>query len=97
MRFRHLDDDFVRAARQQDFLRQAKGQVGLGKALDERDELLGIFTKYSESDLATASDATMFGLIKLGYEASKVPVRQIPFPPTAARRGRVADRLAGRR
>jgi LCP family protein required for cell wall assembly len=82
VRFRHLDDDFVRAARQQDFLRQAKGQVGIAKALDERDELLSIFSKYTESDLANASDATMFGLIKLGYEASKVPVRQIPFPPT---------------
>ena len=82
VRFRHLDDDFVRAARQQDFLRQAKGQVGLAKALDERDELLSIFSKYTESDLATASDATMFGLIKLGYEAAQVPVRQIPFPPT---------------
>ena len=82
VRFRHLDDDFVRAARQQDFLRQAKDQVGIAKALDERDELLSIFSKYTESDLAHASDATMFGLIKLGYAASKVPVRQIPFPPT---------------
>jgi len=87
VRFRHLDDDFVRAARQQDFLRQAKGQAGLAKALDERDELLSIFSKYTESDLATASDATMFGLIKLGYEASKVPVRQIPFPRTARGEG----------
>ncbi len=82
VRFRHLDDDFVRAARQQDFLRQAKGQVGVAKALDERDELLSIFSKYTESDLANASSATMVGLIKLGYEASRVPVRQIPFPPT---------------
>ena len=87
VRFRHLDDDFVRAARQQDFLRQAKGQVGLAKALDERDELLSIFSKYTESDLADASDATMFGLIKLGYEASQVPVRQIPFPPTVRGEG----------
>ena len=87
VRFRHLDDDFVRAARQQDFLRQAKGQVGLAKALDERDELLSIFSKYTESDLASASDATMFGLIKLGYEASQVPVRQIPFPPTVRGEG----------
>ncbi len=82
VRFRHLDDDFVRAARQQSFLRQAKSQVGLAKALDERDELLSIVSKYSESDLADASDATMFGLLKLGYEASQVPVQQIPFPPT---------------
>ena len=87
VRFRHLDDDFVRAARQQDFLRQAKDQVGLAKALDEREELLRIFAKYTESDIADASDATMFGLIKLGYEASQVPVRQIPFPPTVRGEG----------
>ena len=34
VRFRHSDSDFVRAARQQDFLRQAKGQFSL--SLDPR-------------------------------------------------------------
>jgi LCP family protein required for cell wall assembly len=82
VRFRHLDDDFVRAARQQDFLRQAKQQIGLSQAFGDRNELLSIFSHYSESDLASASDATIFGLMKLGYEASKVPVREVPFPPT---------------
>ena len=33
VRYRHFDNDLVRAARQQDFLRQAKDQVGVGKHL----------------------------------------------------------------
>ena len=33
VRFRHLDNDFVRAARQQNFLGQAKDQIGVGQAL----------------------------------------------------------------
>jgi hypothetical protein len=82
VRFRHLDDDFVRAARQQDFLRQAKGQIGVSKALGDRRALLKIFSDYSESDLAGASDAEIFGLLKLVYASSKHPVRQVPFPPT---------------
>ena len=85
VRFRHLDDDFVRAARQQDFLRQAKGQIGVAKALGDRKALLKIFSDYSESDLANASDATLFGLIKLTYAASRQPVRAVPFPPTQRR------------
>ena len=87
VRFRHLDDDFVRAARQQDFLRQAKGQVGLAQGARRARRAAGDLQRYSESDLASASDATMFGLLKLGYEASKVPVRQIPFPPTVRGEG----------
>jgi len=36
VRFRHADDDLVRAARQQDFLRQAKDQIGLGAIFGDR-------------------------------------------------------------
>ena len=85
VRFRHLDDDFVRAARQQDFLRQAKGQISATKALGDRDALLKIFSDYAESDLADASTAEKFGLLKLAYASSKHPVRQVPFPPTERR------------
>ena len=45
MRFRHSDSDFVRAARQQDFLRQAKGQFSLSSILGDRKELLRIFSQ----------------------------------------------------
>src|SRR3954451_16013702 len=43
VRFRHLDTDFVRASRQQDFLSQAKDQLGLGRIFSDRRSLLKIF------------------------------------------------------
>ena len=40
VRFRHEDTDLVRAARQQDFLRQAKQQIAASKLIDNRDQLI---------------------------------------------------------
>ncbi len=85
VRFRHLDDDFVRASRQQDFLRQAKGQIAVSQAIGDREALLKIFADYSESDLADASNAKIFGLLKLVYASSRHPVQEVPFPATERR------------
>ncbi len=49
VRFRHLDDDFVRAARQQSYLEQAKLQVGVGRLFSDREELLRIFGRYTQT------------------------------------------------
>ena len=43
VRFRHTDSDIVRNARQQDFIRWAKDQYGVGNILANRDKLLRIF------------------------------------------------------
>ena len=80
VRFRHEDSDFVRAARQQEFLRQAKAQVGIGKLISDRRELLRIFGAYTETDIAKGSDAEVLGLLKLAYESSKQPVTEVRFP-----------------
>jgi LCP family protein required for cell wall assembly len=80
VRFRHLDDDFVRAARQQDFVRQLKTQVGVGKLFDDRRELLKIFGHYIQTTLAARSNARQLGFIKLVIEASKNPVTEVRFP-----------------
>jgi polyisoprenyl-teichoic acid--peptidoglycan teichoic acid transferase len=79
VRYRHTDDDFVRAARQQEFLRQAKDQIGLGKVFGDRDELLRIFGRYTQTDIARNNDAAILRLLKLGYESSKHPIREIRF------------------
>lgn len=81
VRFRHLDDDFVRAARQQDFLRQLKAQVGIGQLWGDRRELLKIFGRYTQTDIARGSNAKVLGFIKLVVEAAKSPVTEVPFPP----------------
>ena len=77
--YRHTDDDFVRAARQQEFLRQAKDQIGLGKVFGDREELLRIFGRYTQTDIARNNDAAILRLLKLGYESSKHPIREIRF------------------
>jgi LCP family protein required for cell wall assembly len=79
VRYRHTDDDFVRAARQQEFLRQAKDQIGLGKVFGDREELLRIFGRYTQTDIARNNDAAILRLLKLGYESSKHPIREIHF------------------
>ncbi len=80
VRYRHEDSDFVRAARQQEFLRQAKEQIGLGKLFGDRKELLRIFGSYTQTDISDSNDAAILRLIKLAYESSKRPLTEIRFP-----------------
>jgi polyisoprenyl-teichoic acid--peptidoglycan teichoic acid transferase len=79
VRYRHTDDDFVRAARQQDFMRQAKDQIGLGRVFGDRNELLKIFGQYTDTDIARDNDAAILRLIKLAYESSKNPIHEVKF------------------
>jgi polyisoprenyl-teichoic acid--peptidoglycan teichoic acid transferase len=78
VRFRHLDDDFVRAARQQSYLQQAKSQVGVGRLFSDREELLRIFGRYTQTDIT--SEEAILRLLRLVYEASKTPIREVRFP-----------------
>ncbi len=80
VRFRHTDSDFVRAARQQEFLRQAKEQIGLGKLFGDRQGLLKIFGRYTQTDIAQNNDKAILRLLKLAYESSKTPLAEIQFP-----------------
>ena len=80
VRYRHADSDFVRAARQQEFLRQAKEQIGLGRLFGDRKELLKIFGRYTQTDIADSNDAAILRLLKLAYESSKTPLTEIRFP-----------------
>jgi len=84
VRYRHTDSDFVRAKRQQTFLGQAKEQFGLGKIFGDREELLKIFGRYTQTDIAQNNDAAILRLLKLAYESSKTPLTEIPFPATDA-------------
>jgi LCP family protein required for cell wall assembly len=77
VRFRHADDDLVRAARQQDFLRQAKDQIGLGRLFGDRKELLRIFGRYTDTDLK--SNSAILRLLKLAFESSGHPIREVRF------------------
>jgi polyisoprenyl-teichoic acid--peptidoglycan teichoic acid transferase len=77
VRFRHEDDDLVRSARQQDFLRQAKDQIGLGQLFGDRKELLKIFGRYTDTDLRSRN--AILRLLKLAFESSGHPIREVHF------------------
>jgi LCP family protein required for cell wall assembly len=78
VRYRHFDTDLVRAARQQQFLADAKDQIGVGKLFSDRKALLKIFGAYTQTDI-NDGDAIL-RLIKLAVEAAQNPVQEIRFP-----------------
>ena len=77
VRFRHEDTDIVRSARQQDFLRQAKAQIGIRKLIENRDELFEIFADNTQSDINGRKE--VLSLIKLALASAKHPIREVHF------------------
>ncbi|MGI8460428.1 MAG: LCP family protein, partial [Solirubrobacterales bacterium] len=77
VRFRHDDNDLVRAARQQSFLREARAKVPPLELLKQRDEFIDIFTKYTTSDIDSA--VAMIDVINLFIDLRDAPVRRIEF------------------
>ncbi len=80
VRFRHLDSDIVRAARQQDFIRWAKDQFSISKLLAERDRLLRIFGKHSTLDKDLQSLDGLLNLFNLVLNSDASTIHQVPFP-----------------
>jgi LCP family protein required for cell wall assembly len=81
VRYRHEDNDLVRAARQQSFLREARQRVPASTLLDERDELIDIFTKYTDSDIQET--AQLVDLFKLMIGARGAQINRIEFRTTS--------------
>ncbi len=86
VRYRHGDNDLVRAARQQDFLRQAKDAAGvrrlLSGGLGEKRHLLQVFSRYFRVDESLRSNKQVLSLLKLAiFLGAKNPkVNQVKFP-----------------
>jgi LCP family protein required for cell wall assembly len=77
VRFRHLDTDIVRGARQQHYLSEAKDQVGIDRLFGDRKTLLELFGRYTDTDIRSTS--AVLRLLKLTYEASRNPLRRVKF------------------
>jgi LCP family protein required for cell wall assembly len=77
VRYRHTDNDIVRAARQQDFLRQMKQQIGVRRLIARRDRLIRIFGKYTQSDIGKRT--AVLRLLKLAIASASHPIREIHF------------------
>jgi polyisoprenyl-teichoic acid--peptidoglycan teichoic acid transferase len=80
VRYRHTDSDLVRAARQQDFLRQAKAQIGAKQIFDKRDKLARLVGRYTQTDKGLHDYDTVLNLLKLVAFSAGHPVREVKFP-----------------
>jgi LCP family protein required for cell wall assembly len=79
VRFRHEDTDIVRAARQQDFLRQAKQQIAASDLIEKRDRLVTIFGRNTSTDTALRSRSEVLRLLKLALFSATQPIREVRF------------------
>jgi polyisoprenyl-teichoic acid--peptidoglycan teichoic acid transferase len=81
VRFRHGDNDLVRAARQQDFLRQLRNAAGARRLLDyrRRRQLATIFARYTDTDKGLRRKSDIFSLLKLVLFTGRKPVREVRF------------------
>jgi LCP family protein required for cell wall assembly len=77
VRYRHYDNDLIRAARQQDFLRQVKQQVTAFGLLTKRNKLLRIFSRYTSSDLNSRSG--ILRLLRLALASASHPIQEVHF------------------
>src|SRR5918996_99930 len=80
VRYRHTDNDIVRAARQQDFLREARQKIGPSRLFKDRLELIEIFKKHTTSDIDDSG--TMLEVLKTFLGAADAPVKQFHFQGT---------------
>jgi LCP family protein required for cell wall assembly len=87
VRFRHADTDLVRAARQQDFLRQAKDQIGTSGLIDNRGKLTDIFSRSSTVDADLKTDAGILRVLKLAIFSAGHPLSEVEFPHTFVNAG----------
>jgi polyisoprenyl-teichoic acid--peptidoglycan teichoic acid transferase len=84
VRYRHEDNDFIRAARQQEFLRQAKqqaverGLVSLGGV----KKLARLLKSYTQTDVHSVD--AILRLIKLSILSAGHPVQEVHFPADLA-------------
>jgi polyisoprenyl-teichoic acid--peptidoglycan teichoic acid transferase len=77
VRYRHTDNDIVRAARQQDFLRQVRSQVNARKLFDKAGKLIDIFAENTASDIDKAG--ALRKLVQIMFGVRDKPIKQVKF------------------
>ncbi len=79
-RYRHTDNDIVRAARQQAFLREARAKVPPSRLIEDRKKLVKIFTTYTSSDIGSAEE--MLQVLRLFFDLRGAQIKEIHFTGT---------------
>ncbi|HEY5188810.1 MAG TPA: LCP family protein [Solirubrobacteraceae bacterium] len=80
VRFRHTDTDLVRNARQQDFIRWAKDQYGVGSIVANKDRLLQIFGAHTQTDHDLHTVNGLINLFNLVAFSAGHRIKQVKFP-----------------
>ena len=78
VRYRHDDSDFVRVARQQDFIRQAKEQLGVWGFLSKWNSLAKAFGKAVFTDIRGPREVARAAPASPPSRSQR-PVREVPF------------------
>ena len=78
VRYRHDDSDFVRVARQQDFLRNLREQISTSNVLGEIDSVAKAVGRAISSNLSPSA-TLLIRLAKLIAFSQEKPLRQVPF------------------
>jgi polyisoprenyl-teichoic acid--peptidoglycan teichoic acid transferase len=88
VRYRHTDNDLVRAARQQDFLRQVRNQAGARKLMtfspSNFRKLARVFARYFDSDKGLHRKKELFAFAKTVIFTAQNPVREVRFRVSSA-------------
>ncbi|MBA2506857.1 MAG: LCP family protein [Thermoleophilaceae bacterium] len=77
VRYRHEDNDLVRSARQQDFLRQAKQQIPPEELFKRRRSLAKVFGDHTQSDIRDRAE--VLELLKLALASARQPFKEVHF------------------
>ena len=81
VRYRHTDSDFVRGARQQDFLRQLRAQYDARDFIDDPHKLTRVIGRRMKTDPGLQSVDALIELGKLIAFSSGNPIVQVSLPP----------------
>jgi LCP family protein required for cell wall assembly len=88
VRYRHTDNDLVRSARQQDFLRQARNQTGARDLMSfdpsNLRKLARVFARYFDSDKGLHRKKELFSFAKTVIFTAQNPVREVRFRVSSA-------------
>jgi LCP family protein required for cell wall assembly len=77
VRYRHTDSDFVRVARQADFIREAKEQIGVVSLLTKYNQIASAFGKAIRTDIHSGHQ--VYQLLDLVAGSLSLPVRHVVF------------------
>ncbi len=80
VRFRHTDNDIVRNARQQDFIRWSKDQYSQDSLISNRDTLLHIFGQHTQTDHDLHTTDGLINLFNLVAFMDGHTIKQVSFP-----------------